>query len=97
MFDLIDECGKDLKKFGYQVKRLDKFGMSLASLNVEDEKDRKNVGLEIGEYYIFNSPFIYEFGEENTNILEKGAEWCDLTIRCYLLFYTISEVVEELA
>ena len=71
MIDLIDECGKDLKKFGYQVKRLDKFGMSLASLNVEDEKDRKNVGLEIGEYYIFNSPFIYEFGEENTNYLSS--------------------------
>lgn len=37
------------------------------------------------------------FGEESTNILEKRAEWCDLTIRCYLLFDVISEVVEELA
>lgn len=25
-----------------------------------------------------------EFGN-NENVLEKGAEWCDVTIRCYLL------------
>lgn len=53
------------------------------------------------EYLCHNWDLLLEaletFGEENTNILEKGAEWCDLTIRCYLLFYTISEVVEELA
>ncbi len=37
-----------------------------------------------------------EFGEENVNVLEKGAEWCDVTIRCYLLGQAISEVLDEM-
>lgn len=38
-----------------------------------------------------------EFGETHINILKKGAEWCDVTIRCYLLSQAISEVLEEIA
>ncbi len=30
------------------------------------------------------------------NLLEKGAEWADVTIRCYLLPQAISEVLEEI-
>ena len=36
-----------------------------------------------------------EFGEDGTDILEKGAEAMDVTIRCYLLNQAISEVIEE--
>ena len=36
------------------------------------------------------------FGQENINILEKGAEWCDVTIRCYLLSQVLQEVLYEL-
>jgi hypothetical protein len=36
-----------------------------------------------------------EFGCSNENILEKGAEWCDVTIRCYLLGQMVSEFIEE--
>ena len=36
------------------------------------------------------------FGCDNINILEKGAEWADVTIRCYLLGQAISEVLDEL-
>lgn len=32
----------------------------------------------------------------DVNILEKGAEACDVTIRCYLLNQAISEVLDEL-
>lgn len=35
---------------------------------------------------------IDEFGARNTNILEHGAEWCDVTIRCYLLGEVLSEI-----
>ena len=35
-----------------------------------------------------------EFGFEG-NPLEKGPEWCDVTIRCYLLGQAISEVLDE--
>ena len=36
-----------------------------------------------------------EFGCSDVNIVEKGAEWCDVTIRCYLLGTAIHEVLEE--
>ena len=38
---------------------------------------------------------IQEFGCEE-NILEKGAEWCDVTIRCYLLGQAIAEVLDDM-
>lgn len=37
-----------------------------------------------------------EFGEGNLNAISKGAEWCDVTIRCYLLGRAISDALEEL-
>lgn len=36
-----------------------------------------------------------EFGCEDVNAIEKGAEWCDVTIRCYLLGEVLTEVLEE--
>lgn len=38
-----------------------------------------------------------EFGYDGANPIEKGAEWCDVTIRCYLLGQAIAEIMEELA
>jgi len=35
------------------------------------------------------------FEEEDVNIIDKGAEWCDVTIRCYLLPQVINEVLDE--
>jgi hypothetical protein len=37
-----------------------------------------------------------EFGENDVNALEKGAEWCDVTIRCYLLGQAIDKALEDL-
>lgn len=37
-----------------------------------------------------------EFGCKKENILEKGAEWCDVTIRCYLLSRAIGEVLDDM-
>ena len=37
-----------------------------------------------------------EFGQNNINVIEKGAEWADVTIRCYLLGLAISEVLDDL-
>lgn len=34
--------------------------------------------------------------EEGFNAMEKGAEWCDVTIRCYVLSQVIDEAIEEL-
>ena len=38
---------------------------------------------------------IKEFGCE-VDLLEKGAEWADVTIRCYLLGQAIGEVLDEM-
>ena len=37
-----------------------------------------------------------EFGQNNINVIEKGAEWADVTIRCYLLGLAIYEVLDDL-
>ena len=36
-----------------------------------------------------------EFGDTGADILEKGAEACDVTIRCYLLGQVFGEVFEK--
>ena len=36
------------------------------------------------------------FGETGSDFLDKGAEWADVTIRCYLLGQAISEVLDEI-
>lgn len=38
---------------------------------------------------------LWEFGCEDVDIIEKGAEWCDVMIRCYLLSTVLSEVLDE--
>ena len=37
-----------------------------------------------------------EFGSTLTDALEKGAEYCDVTIRCYLLGSVLYQVLDEL-
>lgn len=37
-----------------------------------------------------------EFGQEGVNVIEKGAEWCDVTIRCYLLAQSIAEAMKDI-
>lgn len=39
---------------------------------------------------------LQEFGGDGTEALEKGAEFCDVTIRCYLLSQAVAEALEEL-
>jgi hypothetical protein len=37
-----------------------------------------------------------EFGQDGVNVIEKGAEWADVTIRCYLLGQAIAEALDTL-
>lgn len=37
-----------------------------------------------------------EFGGSTGEALERGAEYCDVTIRCYLLGQAIAEVLDEI-
>lgn len=38
---------------------------------------------------------LQEFGYNNINILDKGAEWLDVTIRCYIVSSCIAEYIDE--
>lgn len=40
---------------------------------------------------------LLEFGCTDCDPIEKGAEWCDVTIRCYLLGWAIYEAIDDLA
>lgn len=60
MFDLIDECGKDLKGLGYKVKTLYDGDISYAKLVIDDDQKSKEFALEKGEYHILNLPKLYE-------------------------------------
>lgn len=51
------------------------------------------------EYICHNLDLLAEAMEEfccKENAFEKGAEWCDVTIRCYLLGQAISEVLDDM-
>ena len=36
-----------------------------------------------------------EYFDCDVNTLEKGAEWCDVTIRCYVIAHAITLILEE--
>lgn len=42
------------------------------------------------------SEALAEFGDHTSRAFEMGAEWCDVTIRCYLLGGAISAALDEL-
>ena len=52
-----------------------------------------------GEYLAGNWDLLLEameeFGCTDVNAIEKGEEWCDVTIRCYLLGEVLAEVLDE--
>lgn len=63
MFDLVDECGTDLKTYGYRIKKLDKFDMTYAFMSVSSDADKKNTGLDKGDYHILNCPLLYDYDD----------------------------------
>ncbi len=64
MYDLIDECGEDLTRYGYSIKHLDKFGITTASLTIEDDEEGERRGMREGDYFILNAPHLYDYGIE---------------------------------
>ena len=62
MYDLIDESGEDLESYGYTTKKLDKFGITIGCLAIEDEEESRKFGMKSGDYFILNAPKLYDFG-----------------------------------
>ncbi len=64
MFDLIDECGKDIKGLGYESVNTGKFSLKVGSLHVDSDKKAKEVGFDKGSYMIYNCPLLHGYGRE---------------------------------
>ena len=69
MFDLIDESGSELERYGYTVKSLEKFDVTVAYLNVDSVYKSQKLQLERGEYFIVNSPNLYNENFDNDEFL----------------------------
>lgn len=70
MIDLIDECGKDLALCGYETEELSKFGVTSSKLFVETKKHAKELGFDMGHYFIINAPKFDYLMEEHRKLLQ---------------------------
>ena len=64
MIDLIDECSYDFLKLGYSKKKAKKYNIDLLSLHVKNKKQAKNLGFDIGDYYIIHAPVLNYLDKE---------------------------------
>lgn len=83
MFDLIDECGVDLKLMGYKVSSHKKGEIIEGALNVDNPLLSKKLGLKQGCYKIFNCPNLYE------NSVDCGVFLSELIKKTVIEFFKI--------
>ncbi len=90
MFELIDECGKDLERYGYSIKSIEYDGV-LGYMEIESEGKSRALKLAKGEYFIINIPSLYEKDCEEyltkivNNCLQKLLKSFDLDINAKIL------------
>lgn len=70
MHDLLDECGKDLKNFGYITENLGRFKATCSKLFIDSEEKAKKLGFETGHYFILNAPLLLGLKEEHYKFLK---------------------------
>ena len=70
MLDLVDECGKDLKKCGYVTEDLGKYNATCSKLFIDTDAKSKRVGFDKGHYYILTAPLVLGLPEEHFNFLK---------------------------
>ena len=70
MHDLLDECGKDLKNFGYITEELGRFKVTCSKLFVDTEEKAKKLGFDKGHYFILNAPLLLGLKEEHYKFLK---------------------------
>ncbi len=71
MFDLIDECGKDLMQCGYETVELENFGVTSSKLFVDSKRKAKDLGFDQGHYFIINAPKLDFLMPEHRSILKE--------------------------
>lgn len=64
MYDLIDECGSDLKNLGYEQISHGKFSLCEGRVDIFTDQKSKLVGFDKGSYIIYNCPLMHAYGQE---------------------------------
>ena len=70
MHDLLDECGKDLKNFGYITEELGRYKVTCSKLFIHTEEKAKKLGFDKGHYFILNAPLLLGLKEEHYKFLK---------------------------
>lgn len=64
MYDLIDECGEDLKSLGYEETQHGKYSLRIGQIEVNSSEKAKHTGFDKGTYIIYNCPLMHGYGED---------------------------------
>ena len=70
MIDLLDECGKDLKNYGYITEALGRYKATCSKLFIDTDEKAKKLGFEKGHYFIINAPLLLGLKEEHFKFLK---------------------------
>lgn len=71
MFDLIDECGKDINGGNFKKQTLFDGLLQHSTLKIENKKQSEEFSLDEGEYHIFNLPSLYDEEFYAGRVLQK--------------------------
>lgn len=104
-YDYIREMKEDIKEYLKETNERD-FNILYDNMFIDDSITGNASGsytfntYEAEENICHNQDLLKEafeeFGVDYNEALEKGAEYCDVTIRCYLLGQVLQEVLDEL-
>lgn len=70
MIDLLDECGKDLKNYGYITEALGRYKATCSKLFIDTDEKAKKLGFEKGHYFIINAPLLLGLKDEHFKFLK---------------------------
>ena len=102
--DYFEEMKEDIKEYLQNTNERD-FGVLYDEMFIDDSITGNASGSytfstwQAEENIAHNMDLLSEAMEEFGNSpadMQNGAEWCDVTIRCYLLGQVLQEVLEEL-
>lgn len=69
MFDLIDECGREIKGENYTIRSNFRYQISCAKFSIKTDLQQKEFSLCKGEHYLFSAPLLHLAGSECENYL----------------------------
>ena len=64
MIDLIDECGRDIRKVKFKKVKGEKYAIEVAKFSIETREEEEQTGFERGDYVIITTPLVNYLDEE---------------------------------